>query len=114
MVTLSGMLDLGLTRKQVAFQKQLRHFVDTEILPVARENDLKHHVDRNIIARMGKLGLLGVTIPRKYGGSGLDFVSLAVVAEEIERGDAAFRTLLSVHLGLNSMALLKFGSEQQK
>ena len=56
------MLDLGLTKKQVAFRKQLRHFVDTEILPVARENDLRHHVDRNIIAWMGKLGLLGITI----------------------------------------------------
>jgi glutaryl-CoA dehydrogenase (non-decarboxylating) len=110
----STMLDLSFTRKQLDFQKQLRRFVDKEILPVARENDLKHHVDRNIIARMGKLGLLGVTVPKKYGGSGLDFVSLAMVAEEIERGDAAFRTLLSVHLGLNSMALLKFGTEPQK
>jgi glutaryl-CoA dehydrogenase (non-decarboxylating) len=49
-----------------------------------------------------------------YGGLGLDFVSLAIIAEELERGDAAFRTLLSVHLALNSMTLLKFCTEAQK
>jgi glutaryl-CoA dehydrogenase (non-decarboxylating) len=50
----------------------------------------------------------------EYGGQGLDFVSTALICEEIERGDGGFRTLLSVHLGLNSLTLLRFGSEEQK
>src|SRR5256712_6704968 len=63
---------------------------------------------------MAELGLLGIVIPEEYGGSGLDFVSEALSCEEIERGEAAFRTLISVHVGLNSLSLLRYGSEEQK
>lgn len=108
------MLDLSLTKEQMELQERVRKFVDERVLPVAKENDENHHVDVGIIEGMAEMGLLGATIPPKYGGLGLDFVSLAIIAEEIERGDAAFRTLLSVHLGLNSMSLLKFGTGMQK
>src|SRR5205814_5753521 len=56
----------------------------------------------------------GIVIPEEYGGAGLDFVCEALACEEIERGEAAFRTLVSVHVGLNSLALLKYASEEQK
>ncbi|MBV9657816.1 MAG: acyl-CoA dehydrogenase family protein [Verrucomicrobia bacterium] len=107
-------MDLSLTDAQLALQKKVCAFADEHILPVAAANDAHHHVDEKIIAGMAREGWLGCTIPPTYGGLGLDYVSLAIIAEEIERGDAAFRTLLSVHLGLNSMALLKFGTEAQK
>src|SRR4030095_7328205 len=57
---------------------------------------------------------LGIVIPEEYGGSGLDFVSEALACEEIERGESAFRTLISVHVGLNSLSLLRYGTEEQK
>src|SRR5262249_41119815 len=57
---------------------------------------------------------LGVVIPEEYGGAGLDFVAEALACEEIERGEAAFRTLISVHVGLNSLSLLRYGTEEQK
>ena len=63
---------------------------------------------------MAELGLLGIVIPEEYGGAGLDFVSEALSCEEIERGEAAFRTLISVHVGLNSLSLLRYASEEQK
>jgi glutaryl-CoA dehydrogenase (non-decarboxylating) len=63
---------------------------------------------------MAELGLLGPVIPPEWGGSGLDFVSEALICEEIERGESAFRTLISVHVGLNSLSLLKFGDDWQK
>src|SRR3712207_7545161 len=65
-----------------------------------------------VIEGMAELGLLGMVIPEEYGGSGLDFVSEALACEEIERGEAAFRTLVSVHVGLNSLALLRYRSEE--
>src|SRR5216110_1618192 len=68
----------------------------------------------SVIEGMAELGLLGVVIPEEYGGAGLDFVAEALSCEEIERGEAAFRTLVSVHVGLNSLALLKYASEEQK
>ena len=108
------MIDLSLTAEQIQLQQTVRRFVAERILPVAQENDLSHRVDENIIRGIAELGWLGATIPRKYSGLGLDFVALAIIAEELERGDAAFRTLLSVHLALNSMTLLKFCTEAQK
>ena len=63
---------------------------------------------------MAELGLLGIVIPEEYGGAGLDFVSEALSCEEIERGEAAFRTLISVHVGLNSLSLLRYANEEQK
>ena len=92
----------------------MRTFVDERVLPNAIENDINHHLDLDVIAGMAELGLLGIVIPEEYGGAGLDFVSEALVCEEIERGEAAFRTLISVHVGLNSLALLKYASEEQK
>ena len=108
------MIDLSLSAEQIQLQQTVRRFVAERILPVAHENDLSHRVDENIIRGIAESGWLGATIPREYGGLGLDFVSLAIIAEELERGDAAFRTLLSVHLALNSMTLLKFCTESQK
>ena len=67
-----------------------------------------------LIEGMAELGILGIVVPEEYGGAGLDFVAEALACEEIERGEAAFRTLISVHVGLNSLSLLKYGTEEQK
>ena len=92
----------------------MRSFVDERVLPNAIENDINHHLDLGVIEGMAELGLLGIVIPEEYGGAGLDFVAEALACEEIERGEAAFRTLISVHVGLNSLALLRYASEEQK
>ncbi len=107
-------MDFSLTPEQRAIQATVRQFVDERVLPNAIENDINHHLDLGIIEGMAELGLLGMVIPEEYGGAGLDFVSEALVCEEIERGEAAFRTLISVHVGLNSLAMLKYGNEEQK
>ena len=107
-------MDFDLTDEQRAIQETVREFVDRRVLPVAQENDINHHLDMGIIEGMAELGLLGPVIPTEYGGSGLDYVSEALICEEIERGESAFRTLISVHVGLNSLSLLKFGTEEQK
>jgi glutaryl-CoA dehydrogenase (non-decarboxylating) len=107
-------VDFSLTPEQRSIQATVRQFVDDRVLPNAIENDQNHHLDMGIIEGMAELGLLGMVIPEEYGGAGLDFVSEALVCEEIERGEAAFRTLISVHVGLNSLALLKYATEEQK
>ncbi len=107
-------MNFDLTDEQLAIQETVREFVDRRIMPVAQENDINHHLDMGIIEGMAELGLLGPVIPTEYGGSGLDYVSEALICEEIERGESAFRTLISVHVGLNSLSLLKFGTELQK
>src|SRR6266850_1412641 len=107
-------MDFELTDEQRLLQDTVRRFVDDRILPNAIENDINHHLDLGAIEGMAELGILGIVIPEEYGGAGLDFVAEALACEEIERGEAAFRTLISVHVGLNSLALLRYGTEEQK
>jgi glutaryl-CoA dehydrogenase (non-decarboxylating) len=107
-------VDFELTDEQRLIQDTVRTFVDERVLPNAVENDIEHKLDLGVIEGMAELGLLGIVIPEEYGGAGLDFVAEALSCEEIERGEAAFRTLISVHVGLNSLALLRYASEEQK
>ena len=107
-------MDFELSEEQRLLQDTVRQFVEERILPNAIENDIAHRLDLSVIEGMAELGLLGIVIPEEYGGAGLDFVSEALSCEEIERGEAAFRTLISVHVGLNSLSLLRYGSEEQK
>src|SRR5881409_514135 len=107
-------MEFDLTDEQRLIQQTVRSFVDGRVLPNAIENDLAHRLDLDVIEGMAELGLLGIVIPEEYGGAGLDFVAEALACEEIERGEAAFRTLISVHVGLNSLALLRYASEEQK
>lgn len=108
------MMDFSLTPEQLAVRDMVRKFVDEEILPYIREWDEKHHFEPRVLKRLAELGLMGVCIPEKYGGAGMDYNTLAIVCEELERGDIAFRTAVSVHTGLNSMTLLQWGTEEQK
>ena len=105
---------LDLTDEHRTIQETVRRFVDERVLPNAIRNDIEHHLDMGVIEGMAELGLLGAPIPAEYGGAGLDYISEALICEEIERGEAAFRTLISVHVGLNSLSLLHYGSEDQK
>lgn len=107
-------MNFEFTEEQRMLRKMVRNFVDKKIIPNMREWDERGYFDPIIWKRLKELGLLGVCIPEKYGGSGMDYNSLAIVCEELERGDTAFRTAVSVHTGLNSMTLLQWGTEEQK
>jgi len=107
-------MNFEFTPEQKMVQTTTAEFVDKEIAPKITELDQSHTLDMGIIRGMADLGLLGAPIPEEYGGQGLDFIATALICEEIERGDGGFRTLLSVHLGLNSLTLLQYGSEEQK
>lgn len=107
-------MDFELSQEQIMLRDMVRSFVDKEIMPYIKEWDEKGEFNREIIKRLAELNLMGICIPEEYGGSGMDYNSLAIVCEELERGDTAFRTAVSVHTGLNSMTLLQWGSEEQK
>lgn len=108
------MMDFSFSEEQELLRKTVRHFVDKEIMPYIREWDDKQYFETKILKKLADLGLMGVCIPEEYGGSGMDYNSLAIVCEELERGDTAFRTAVSVHTGLHSMTLLQWGNEPQK
>ncbi|MFZ3591459.1 acyl-CoA dehydrogenase family protein [Bacillus sp. DJP31] len=107
-------MNFHLSDEQDLVRRLVRSFVDKEIMPFIAEWDRNGHFATNIMKRLGELNLMGVCIPEEYGGSGMDYNSLAIVCEELERGDTAFRTAVSVHTGLNCMTLLQWGNEFQK
>ena len=107
-------IDLSLTTENKLVRSSVRDFTETEIEPHIGAWDSKHEVHREVFARMGELGFLGAPIPEQYGGPGLDYVSLGILCEELERADTAFRVIMSVHVGLNSLTLLQWGTEDQK
>ncbi|WP_085506647.1 acyl-CoA dehydrogenase family protein [Thalassobacillus devorans] len=107
-------MNFDFTEEQQLLRKMTRQFVDKEIVPNMRTWDEQGSFDPAVLTKLADLGLMGVCIPEVYGGSGMDYNSLAIVCEELERGDTAFRTAVSVHIGLNSLTLLQWGNEGQK
>src|SRR5437868_1547460 len=97
-----GVLDFRPTEENRLVQRTVRDFVEDEILPHIREWDAKGEVHREVFDRMAELGLLGAPIHTRWGGSGMDYIGLAMICEELERADTAFRVVQSVHVGLNS------------
>src|SRR5699024_2381779 len=107
-------MDFQFSEEQKMLRDSVRSFVDNEIMPNIAEWDRKGEFDPAIMKKLADLGIMGVCIPEEYGGSGMDYNSLAIVCEELERGDTAFRTAVSVHTGLDSMYILQWGNEEQK
>lgn len=108
------MIDFTLTDENRLVQQSARAFVEAEILPHIREWDAAGETHREVFEKMGEMGFLGAPIPEQYGGAGMDYISFAILCEELERADTAFRVVQSVHVGLNSLTLLQWGTEEQR
>jgi glutaryl-CoA dehydrogenase (non-decarboxylating) len=108
------MLDFDLTEEQRLLEQSVREWAAREVAPKIRELDRAHKFDRGILPQMAELGLLGISVPTEYGGAGMDYICLGLASEELEYVDTSLRVILSVHVGLNSLTLLSWGTEDQK
>jgi butyryl-CoA dehydrogenase len=107
-------MDFDFTEEQSMIRETIRKFADEEIAPVASENDKKAQFPREIFEKLAGLGFMGTPIPEEYGGAGFDFISHAIVAEEIGRVDSSLRGTYSVQVSLVELPLNKYGNEEQK
>ncbi len=107
-------MDFDLTEEQKMIQETIRKFAKEEIAPVASENDKKGHFPRELFTKMAGLGFAGTPIPEEYGGAGFDYISHAIVAEEIGRVDSSLRGTYSVQVSLVELPIYKFANEEQK
>jgi alkylation response protein AidB-like acyl-CoA dehydrogenase len=107
-------MDLALDEEHLALRRLAADFTDREIVPHAADWDRAESVDRGIVKRLGALGLLGLTIPEEYGGSGGDHFAYVLAVEELGRGDSSVRGIVSVTLGLIAKSINHFGTEEQK
>jgi len=103
-----------LSESQRMIRDTMRSFARERLAPFAAEWDRNHAFPRQALDELGRLGAYGIAIPERYGGAGLDYVSLAVALEEIAAGDGATSTILSVQNSVVCGPLLAFGSEAQK
>ena len=100
---------IGLSEHQRDAWHLARDFAQNEIAPHAREWNRDHHVPVEVFRKLGELGLLGLTIPERYGGPGLDATSLALVTEELARADAGTSVAVAVQNGLVASPILRAG-----
>ncbi len=107
-------MDFDLSQEQKMIQDAIRKFAKEEIAPAARENDKNARFPREIFKKLAELGFMGTPIPEEYGGAGFDYISHAIVAEEIGRVDSSLRGTYSVQVSLVELPLFMFGSEEQK
>lgn len=107
-------LETLLSENALAFKKTVKHFVDTDVLPTINQTYEAATFPKELIKKMADLGLFGLTIPVNYGGLGASYQEYGVVCQELERGDSALRSLLSVQSSLGMYPIYQLGSEAQK
>jgi len=100
--------------EHVMIKSMVRDFAESKIMPIARDLDEKEKFPTDLVREMGELGLMGIMIPEKYGGAGLDMVAFVTAIIELGRADASVAITMTAHNSLGTLPLLLFGSEDQK
>ena len=106
-------MDLRFTEEQEMMRKMVRDFARTEVEPFVGRME-QGEFPREILRKMGGLGLMGIPVPPEYGGAGMDFTSYIIAIHELSRVSAAVGVILSVHTSVGTMPILTFGTEEQK
>ena len=107
-------MDFALTPEHEMVRRTVREFAQGELAPLIKEADRRQEPPEEMLPRMAAQGLLGICLPARYGGQGLDYLALGLACEELEAVDTSLRVVMSVHVGLNSLGLLQWASEAQK
>lgn len=108
------LLDHSLQPEERVIRDSVRQFVDNEVIPIMGNAFEKAEFPKNLIPKLAELGLLGLTLPVEYGGSQANYVTYGLVCQELERGDSALRSFVSVQNSLCMFPIFSLGTEQQK
>jgi len=106
-------MDLKFTEEQLMMRDMVRDFAKKEIEPNIEKME-KGEFPREVLSKMAELGLMGITIPEKYGGSEMDFMSYIIAIHELSKVSAVVGVILSVHTSVGTNPILYFGNEEQK
>jgi alkylation response protein AidB-like acyl-CoA dehydrogenase len=107
-------MDLTLSPEQDAVRKAVKEWVDDVVVPPSLQNDREERFPQEALDGLRETGFIGVTIPDEYGGGGADPLSYVLLIEELGRGDANVRSIVSVHLGLCAGSIDRWGTPEQK
>jgi acyl-CoA dehydrogenase len=106
-------MNLRFSEEQEMMRKMVRDFAENEIVPFVERME-QGEFPREILRKMGELGLMGIPVPEKYGGAEMDFVSYIIAINELSRVSATVGVILSVHTSVGTNPILYFGSDEQK
>ncbi|TSI07457.1 acyl-CoA dehydrogenase [Lysinibacillus sp. BW-2-10] len=106
-------MNLVFSEEQTMMREMVRQFAESEIAPFVEKME-EGEFPRDILKKMGELGLMGITIPEKFGGAGMDFTSYILAINEISKVSAVVGVILSVHTSVGTNPILYFGTEEQK
>jgi butyryl-CoA dehydrogenase len=107
-------MNFELSEEQLLVQAMVKEFVASEVAPIAAEIDRDHRFPEELIPQMGKLGLMGVPFAEEVGGAGADYVSYAIVLEELARACASTSVIVSGHTSLGTWPIFEYGTPAQK
>jgi short/branched chain acyl-CoA dehydrogenase len=107
-------MDFDLSPDHELIRRTVREFAEAEVGPVAEELDRTKSFPYEIVAKLGKLGLMGIPFPQEYGGGGGDTLAYALAVEELTRVDSSVAITLCAHTSLGTQPIYLFGSEEQK
>src|SRR4051812_24351904 len=107
-------LDFQLTDEQRLISETAREFADKEIAPRVRDNDRAGRFDRELASMLGEMGYLGAPVSEEYGGRSLDYLSYALIVEQVGRADSSARTVVSVQTSLVAGSIEKGGTGGEK
>lgn len=107
-------MEFALNEDQRMMRDMVREFVAREVIPHAGEWDEREEFPHATVAKLGELGVLGMVVPEEYGGTGLDYVTIALVLEEVARGDASLALTVESHNSLCTKHIAMFGTEEQR
>ena len=107
-------MDLALDDDQLAVRSAVREWVHAVVVPRALANDREERFPQEALDGLCESGFIGMTIPEAYGGGGADPLTYCLFVEELGRGDANVRSIVSVHLGLVAGSVARWGTEEQK
>ena len=107
-------MDFELDETHRMIEKMVYDFALGEVMPIIKAHDRNHTFPEELLPRMAAQGFLGVCLPVRYGGAGMDYISLGIVSEGLEWADSSVRETVAVHLGLHALPIFQWGTEAQK
>ena len=108
------LLDFTLSNEKKSFQKTVREFCEKEIKPIASKIDKEEYFPKDLYKKMGKIGLMGMTVPKEYGGAGIDRLSYMIALEEISRICGSTGLTIEAHNSLGVGHIYEKGTEEQR
>ncbi|RPF54076.1 acyl-CoA dehydrogenase [Aquisalibacillus elongatus] len=107
-------MNLNFTEEQNMMRKMVQDFAENEVAPAVAQMEAEDRFPKEIIEKMGELGLMGIPVSEEYGGAGMDYVSYIIAIHELSKVSATLGVILSVHTSVGTFPILRFGTDDQK